>query len=81
MHYIISMTFTMCKRGSPLARDCASTFLLLYFYVDLIIVGQTQGWWVNLPMVLHMVFMHGFRHDGFFPWEFVDLVKGTMVMF
>ena len=37
--------------------------------------------WVDLPMVLCMDFEHGFGHDGFFPWYFVDLVKGTIVMF
>ena len=34
-----------------------------------------------LPMVLHMVFAHGFGNDGFFPWYFVDMVKGTTIMF
>lgn len=32
-------------------------------------------------MVLCIGFAHGFGHDGFCPWYFVDLVKGTKVIF
>lgn len=51
-------------------------------YTDPIIVGWTQGWgqtqtwWVDLPMVLRKVFWAQF----FFPMLFLDPLKGTMIM-
>jgi len=56
---------------APFARGPGQHLMKFSFYVDPIIVGQTQGsrwthkWWADLLMVLCMGFAHGFGHDGF----------------
>jgi len=37
--------------------------------------------WADISMVLCMDSAHGFGHDDFCPWYFVDPIKGTKVMF
>jgi len=61
---------------------CHGVYKIL-FYVDPVIIGRAQGWEVDPKMVgipTHGI-AHGFWAWCVFPMLFVDLVKGTMVIF